>query len=413
MLSPKDFRPVQQPGIDFVYQGDQTLLLADVGTGKSVMMLTVLQEWAEEKIMDRALVVAPKRVCLETWMNEIDEWSHLSKRKLRIACLAGADVKTRIHRIEMTDQSLVFGTNVLLINYELLPWLMAGYPNGLPGVNVLVCDEIDKLKDHKTKRFKGVPKRRGTKATPGMKDWRENFDIHVGMTGTPTPNHLLDLWAQVFIIDGGKRLGDNFYKFRDMHFYQSDWGGFKYEILPGREEYIFEQIRDITHRIASIPGVDTPEVVELPVRWVDLALSTRKEYKKLERDYIVMLKADDKEAEVEADNAGVLYGKLKQISQGFAYTDDDPIHLSKEKYKELDSLISELQGQQLIIVYYFVEQLAELQRRYKQLQFLGGGTTDAAAKMIIAEWNEGNIQLLALHPMSAGHGLNLQKSGAQ
>lgn len=426
MLSPEDFRPKQPAGIDFVYQGDQSLLLADVGTGKSVMLLTALQMWAQEGILDRALITAPKRVCLDTWMPEMDEWTHLDPKVLRLACLAGASAKKRMQII--SDPRY----NVVLINYELLPWLMEQYPDGLPGFNVLGCDEIDKLKDHTTKRFKGTPARRNKregidiKAVPGMKDYRRHFEIHIGATGTPTPKHMLDLWAQVFIIDGGKRLGDNYYKFRDAHFYQSDWGGYKYDILPGRDAWIHEQIADITYRIASVPGEDTPIVVELPVRWVELPAKVKKQYKYFERNYILELRRTletgpgrGQEVDIiEAEHAATAYGKLKQFAQGFAYVGDpearvrDAEWLTKGKYAELDSLVSELQGQQLMIVYHYKEQLAELQRRYPGLAYLGGGMSDADARWTINEWNAGNLTLMALHPMSAGHGLNLQKAGA-
>lgn len=438
MLSPKDFRPAQPKGIDFVYQGDQSLLLADVGTGKSVMLLTAMQQWVDDAILKRALVLAPKRVCMETWLPELDEWSHLDPDKLRMGCIAGKTPTQRVKLIEDTHY------NVLLANYELLPWLMEAYPDGLPDCNVLICDEIDKLKDPTTRRFKGQPRRRDQKYIPGMKDWRENFQLHHGATGTPLPNHLLDLWAQVYVIDGGERLGDNYYEYRQRHFYQSDWAGFKYEILPGREAWIYNQIEDITFRIASIPGTDTPELVELPVRWVTMDKKHTKQYKELERNYIVELSRmltnkvefstavenmsgtntiipDEGAAVVEAENAGVLYGKLKQMAQGFAYVENPndpedrayPMLLSHAKLLELESLVSELQGQPLMVVYHFKAQLLALQKRFgKRFRYLGGGQSDASVRETIKDWNDNKIPIMGVQPQSAGHGLNLQKGGA-
>ncbi len=423
MLSPEDFRPQQPPAIDFLYQGDQSLLLGDVGTGKTLIAQTVLQDWIVEGICDRALALCPKRVATEVWPTEHEDWTHLDPGILAIGVLAGTALKKRIKLIEDPD------VKILVCNYELLPWLMEWYPEGLPGVNVLVADEIDKLKDHKTKRFKGVPRRRDKKTKqqlppiPGMNTWREVFEIHIGMTGTPVPRHLLNLWAQVFVIDGGKRLGDNFYEFRQRHFMQTDWAGYKFEPLPGREAWIYEQIADICHRVTSTQGVDTPNVIELPVRWLDMPRSADAKYKELERNYIIWLRQkiegrEDDGEEVIAEGEAALYGKLRQICQGFAYLGDaddkvrDSEWLFKDKYNELDSLISELQGQQLMIVYHFKEQLAELQRRYPHLKYLGGGVSDAQARATMKEWNDGDLQLLALHPMSAGHGLNLQKSAA-
>lgn len=446
MLSPNDFRLKQQVAMDHVYQRDQSLLLADVGTGKTVMLLTVLQDWLEEDITDRALVVAPKLVCTDTWMQERHSWSHLDVEPV---CLAGESAATR--RLLIDDPA----NKILLINYELLPWLMAEYPDGVPDCNTLILDEVDKLKDHTSKRFAGVPKRRDNDtraiipAKPGVKEWRANFEIIVGMTGTPTPSRLLELWAQVYAIDGGKRLGDNYYKFRNAHFYQDDWGGFSYAILPGREEWIYNQIADITHRVASEPGRDEPFVRELPPRWLELPAKVRKLYKELERNYIVEIKRNKRYRELVArddltaseelelltlkdegvheidasEGAAVLYGKLRQMSQGFVYVDggppvaDTPVQfgewLFRDKLTELDSLISELQGQQLMIVYHYREQVDELRKRYgRRLTHLGGGVSDADVVAAIDSWNSGELELLAVQPQSAGHGLNLQKSGA-
>lgn len=418
-----DLRPKQRPAVEFLYQGDQSLLLADVGTGKTIMTLTVLDDWVRDGICDGALILAPKNVCINTWATEQDDWDHI--KALDIGILAGRSAAQRQRMIDSGDH------NVLVINYEMLPWLMNEYVDGIPGFNVLVCDEIDKCKEHSTQRFKGTPRRvirrDGERVvfpkTIGLKDWRQNFDTIIGMTGTPTPSKLLELWAQVYIIDGGKRLGTSYYDYRNMHFYQSDWAGYDYEPLPGREQFIYEQIADITYRIAATPGVDTPHVIELPPRWLELPAKTRAIYKELERNYIVELKRKlaapgAETATIDAsDGAAVLYGKLRQISQGFAYVDEELAKVGEwlfyDKFAELDSLISELQGQQLMIVYHFVEQMQELKRRYgARFAFLGGGLTDAQSRDTIDNWNSGRLELLGAQPQSAGHGLNLMKSGA-
>ena len=411
-----DLRPEQLAASEFVYRGDQSLLLADVGTGKTVIVLSALKRWIDEGICDRALIVAPKRVCTDVWEQETEEWEHLEALKPPfIVSIAGESVRVRK---TLLDNALTH--RIVLVNYENLPWLMETYPKGVKGFNVLVMDEIDKLKDPTTLRFKGRPRRKDplTKnvvpAISGMKTWRENFDIHIGMTGTPTPNHLLDLWAQVYMVDGGQRLGSNYYRFRDRHFFQTDWMGYAYDILPGREQWIQERIADITFRLEQSKNM--PGVVETPIRWVDMSSRTRSVYKELAREYIVYLeRAVSGEVDrVEADNAAVVYGKLRQLCAGFLYVgaDRETEWLSKVKFKELDNLISELQGQQLLIVYHYHAQLAELKRRYKGLRHLGGGQSTAVATDTITEWNAGRLPFLALHPASAGHGLNLQKSHA-
>lgn len=407
-LQLSDLWTEQRQAVDFLYERDHSLLLADIGMGKTVMVLTVLKAWLEEEVADRVLVLAPTRVCQQVWRQECGEWAHL--RHTNIANLAGESLHKRKQAIEGTDMK--YPADILLINYELLPWFMAEYPDGA-GCNVLVCDEIDKLKSPKSQRFKGGVLPTG-KRVPGMKRYRGIFDSVIGMTGTPVPNHLIDLWAQVFTVDGGKRLGDNFYRFRDEFFYpKKSWGGFtQFEPREFAAPEIEDCIADITYRIesSSASGV-RPEVRELPVRWLELPRKLQEPYREMEKHFITDVGANT----VTALNAGVQYGKLRQFAQGFVYTDEEGgfDELSSFKLKALDELISELQGQQLLIVYHYQAQAALLKRRYRRkIRFLGGGVSQSAANKTIDDWNAGRLQLLAVHPQSAGHGLNLQKSGA-
>lgn len=409
MLTEADLKPRQKDGIEFLLGGAETLLLADVGTGKTVMVLTALK--ALRNLYGRVLVLAPKRVCTDTWPAEPGEWEHLNG--MQVVNIAGLSAKKRA-AVLANEQA-----HIVACNYENIPWLTHTYPNGIPGFEVLVMDEIDKLKDPTTLRFKGRSRRRADKpphdwvpAIPGMKKWRENFEVLIGMTGTPASNSLLDVWAQAYMIDGGDSLGTDYYRYRDAHFFQSDWMGYKYEILPGREQWIFDQIAHFTMRIAAERGDGgVPEINEPPIRWVTLDTKAAKDYREFEREYVAIIKGQI----VEAQNAGVLYGKLRQMAAGFVYTskEGDAAEISSAKMNELDTLISELQGQQLMIVYHYREQLAQLQKKYgKRFRYLGGGQTDAEAAEVIELWNAGKLELLGIHPASAGHGLNLQKSGA-
>jgi hypothetical protein len=234
------------------------------------------------------------------------------------------------------------------------------------------------------------------------------------------------LWAQAYIIDGGQRLGGNFYDFRQAHFYQADYSGYKFEILPGRVDYIYEQLTDITYRVESTQGVDTPNVINLPPRWLDMPDDTGLQYRQLERNFIITMKRKrealpDGLAEIVAEDAAHLYGKLRQFAQGFLYhrelgedesTPLEMLSVHRAKFRELHDLVSELQGQQLMIVYHYRAQLNDLRSTYPDMGFLSGGMKDTDASATIEAWNAGTLQLLAVQPASAGHGLNLQKSGA-
>ncbi len=411
MLKESDLRFRQQDCIDFCSGDTETMIFADVGTGKTVIALTAFRDWCRYKSDRRALVLAPKRVCTDVWAQEIDEWEHLKDAGFTIECAAGKPEHKRREIIEGD-------ADIALLNYENYPWLAETYPK--PPFNFLICDEIDKLKDRTTYRFKGREwidkKSKKVRSYEGMKKYRKHFETVIGLTGTPTSNHLMDIWPQVFIVDGGASLGKSFNAFKCKHFYQTDYLGYQFDVLPGHEDVIHKSISPITYRIERED--DIPPVIETPPRFVELSPSELKQYKKFEREYLIILESGEN---IESPHAAAAYGKLRQFANGFAYTEEDEgtlpkvkntVWFTKPKYTELDALIGELQGQQLMVVYHFKSQLDELRRRYKDIKYLGGGVSDKQASKTIAEWNSGELGLLALHPMSAGHGLNLQKSGA-
>lgn len=411
MLTENDLRPKQNDGIGFILDGYEALILADVGTGKTVIALSALLVLFDNDETERILVLAPKRVCTDVWIQELDEWDHLHDT-FTIACAAGKNEKERREIIEEMD------IDIVLLNYENLPWLMENYRK--PPFDTLVCDEIDKMKDRTTYRFKGRKwtdkKTDKERRYDGLKKYRKYFENRIGLTGTPSSNHLMDLWGQAFIIDGGASLGKSFSKFQRQYFYQTDWSGFQWEPLPGAEAKIHAALAPITFRIERDDNI--PPLVELPPRYVELPAGIMKHYRKFEKDFMIQLETGEN---IESPHAAAAYGKLRQMANGFVYSENDETPaaknttwLCKDKFIELNSLISELQGQQLLIVYHFKAQIEELLEKYDtdKLKYLGGGVSDAQASETIQEWNSGKLELLALHPASAGHGLNLQKSGA-
>lgn len=406
MLFYSDLRETQLDGIYFIETGTSSLVLADVGTGKTVMSLTALYNWLDDNVVNRALILAPKRVATEVWPHESLLWDHLQRRPYRMAVIAG---KSEVKRREGIDGH----ARIVVMNYENLPWLLEAYPE-CP-FDCLIFDEVDKMKDRTTRRFKGRKwfddKLKLHRQYAGMKTYARQANFVVGLTGTPASNNLLDLWAPMHIVDGGESLGRNYDRFRRAHFYQADYAGRDWQILPGKEKAIYDAIEPVTFRIER--DDDMPGIVETPPRIVQLAPDVMKKYKKFQRDLLIRLEKGEK---LESPHAAAAYGKCRQIANGFAYRDDRSedrtVWLDSAKYAELDNLLSELQGQQAMIIYQYQAQLERLKHRYSDLRFLSGGMSDKAAATTIKGWNEGKISKLALQPASAGHGLNLQKSNA-
>ena len=282
----------------------------------------------------------------------------------------------------------------------------------MPGVDCLWFDEVDKMKSPTSLRFRGRGRKNTKSWVQGMRHWREHYPLLVGMTGTPVSNGLLDLWAQLYCVDGGERLGKTFEQYQRTYFYQSDWSGYKWKVYPDAVDTIYGRIADGVFRIEA--SADAAPVVYSPPRYVDLQPDVRKQYKSMEREYVMEFADADPTVAISAATA---YSKLRQVVAGFVYTEVEgarEVHtLHDEKLKELDSLLSELNGAQLMVVYQFKEQAAQLKRRYgKRVACLDADASTKVGSRTIQQWNGGELPILGIQPQSAGHGLNLQLSGA-
>lgn len=406
MLTRADLDSDQKEAIQFIRAGEDALLCADVGTGKTVIAMTAGQDAIYSGEVHRWLVLAPKLVGTETWANERDEWEHLQDMDVAIAIGTPAERKAAI---ESTAQFVV-------LNYENLPWLLTEYPrigkqDTLP-FDGLICDELDKLKDVSSNRFKDFRNR------------LRKFNKRVGLTGTLVPNSLTEIWGQVFMVDGGstfagikmpvgnQKVGRSFYKWRQAFFYPTDFNQYNWSPFPDTEERLLDALDGLVYRLPArgLPPVrmETPWTLELPSTIDD-------RYMELEREYYLLVEdSEGNSREVDAVNTAVMRGKLQQITAGFSYVDGtkDVVWHSKQKFGWLDDLRDRL-NRQLLVVYHFQAELDELRRRYIGLHCLGQGVSDKAKAEAIHAWNSGDIPLLAIHAQSAGHGLNLQKSGAQ
>ena len=376
----------QKAGAAHLFQNRAATLWLDPGYGKTMITLHAFKALWEMGLAKHMLVVAPKRVMQTVWAQEIDNWSSL--QGLRAARLHGTKKEKWLKRTDV---------NVWVINYEGLPWLAKMAKEGkVPfKFDVIVFDEIRRMKNAQGKRFKAV---RPMAALAGWV-W--------GATGTPGANGLLDLFGQFLILDGGEALGTRITRFRHDYF-ELGFDGFTWIPRPGAREAIEAKIGHMVYRVTDM--IDVPEFVMDP-RVITLEPDARSKYNTMKKDLITEI-GDG--ALLEAANAAVLYGKLKQMAQGRVYdADRNVIHIHDAKQEALEDLVDELGDEQLLIAYEYNHDLEQIRAVLgDDIPYLGSGVSEARAIEIVDQWNAGQIKHLAAHPASAGHGLNLQKGGA-
>jgi SNF2 family DNA or RNA helicase len=356
-------------------------VLLDMGLGKSVITLTAIFDLTLDSFLVRkVLVIAPLRVARDTWPAEIEKWDHLKGLKYTVA--VGSEVQRKT--------ALMKRAQVYIINRENVEWLIAR--SGIPfDFDMVVIDELSSFKSHQAKRFKSLMK------------VRPKVNRIVGLTGTPSSNGLMDLWAQYRLLDMGQRLGRFIGRYREDYFVpykRNQQVIFSYKPKPGAEEAIYRLISDIT---ISMKGADYLKLPELVINEVDVKLS-EKEMKNLDimkRDLITTVKGE----EITAANAAALSGKLLQMANGAVYDDQGTVlHIHDRKLDALEDLIEAANGKPVLIAYWFKHDLSRIQKRF-EVEVLS--TSDS-----IKRWNDGEISIAAIHPASAGHGLNLQAGGS-
>ncbi len=356
-------------------------VLLDMGLGKSVITLTAIFDLTLDSFLVRkVLVIAPLRVARDTWPKEIEKWDHLKGLKYTVA--VGSEVQRKT--------ALMKRAQVYIINRENVEWLISR--SGIPfDFDMVVIDELSSFKSHQAKRFKSFMK------------VRPKIKRIVGLTGTPSANGLMDLWAQYRLLDMGERLGRFIGRFREDYFEPDKRNQqviFSYKPKSGAEETIYKLISDIT---ISMKGTDYLKLPELVINEVDVKLS-EKEMKILDtmkRDLIATVKGE----KVTAANAAALSGKLLQMANGAVYDDkDEVLHIHDRKLDALEDLIEAANGKPVLIAYWFKHDLSRIQKRF-EVEVLS--TSDS-----IKRWNDGEISIAAIHPASAGHGLNLQAGGS-
>ena len=361
-------------------------VLLDMGLGKTSITLTALNDLLFDSFeAHRILVIAPLRVARDTWPAEADKWDHLQNLICSVA--VGTEAERRAALIRPAD--------IYIINRENVQWLIE--ESKLPfNFETLVVDELSSFKNYQAKRFRALMKVR-----PKVKRI-------IGLTGTPSANGLMDLWAEFRLLDMGARLGRFISHYRLDYFQPDKSNGqiiFSYKPLPGAEQRIYDKISDITISMKSTDLLKMPELVssEYTVRLSD---EERKRYDELKQDLVLQLPGGD----ITASNAAALTGKLCQLANGAIYTDDgDTISIHDRKLDALEDIIEAAGGKPVLLAYWFKHDLARITERLQKLH-VPFSKLDSADS--IRKWNAGELPVALIHPASAGHGLNLQSGGS-
>lgn len=386
------FKPhaYQRYCIDYIKTHPISALFLDMGLGKTVTTLTALRDMMlDDMSVSKVLVIAPLRVARDTWPAEVQKWDHL--HDLDVSVMVG-NVKERM--AALNHRAMIY-----IINRENVQWLVGYYEkNGLRwDFDCVVIDELSSFKNHKSLRFKWLRKIR-----PFVRRW-------VGLTGTPTSNGLMDLWAEIGIMDGGERLGRFIGRYRDAYFKAGSMNPqtgvvFSYVPRKGAEDQIYERISDITISMKALDYLDMPECVYVNHE-VQMSDPERKLYDQLKNDLIIHLEDGD----IDARNAAALSNKLLQMSNGAVYDEYNETRvIHNRKLEMLDDLIEQANGQPVLIAYWFRHDRARI---VEHLLAQGYEPRDIRESDDIKDWNAGKIGVALIHPASAGHGLNIQEGG--
>lgn len=371
----------QEYAIKFIELHPISALFLDMGLGKTSITLTAVNELLFDSFeVRKVLVIAPLRVARNTWCDEIKKWDHLNNIKYSIV------VGTEKERISALNEK----ADIYIINRENVDWLVnkSGYKFDF---DMVVIDELSSFKNHQSKRFKSLMKIR-----PKVKRI-------VGLTGTPSSNGLMDLFAEFKVLDLGERLGYFIGQYRNTYFKPDKTNGaivYSYKPLPNAEESIYEKISDITVSMKASEYLKMPELV-ISNYQVEMLEDEKKQYDEMKKNLICEIK----DGEITVSNAGSLSNKLSQFANGAVYDDEQNIvEIHSRKLDALEDIIESMNGKPLLVAYWYKHDLQRIKKRFDVREIKTGKD--------IANWNNGKIPVALIHPASAGHGLNLQQGGS-
>lgn len=371
----------QRYAIEYIKTHPVAAVLLDMGLGKTSITLTAMMDLLFDSFeAHRVLVIAPLRVARDTWPTEIEKWQHLQLLTYSVVVGTEAERKAALSR----------SADLYIINRENVKWLVeqSGFRFDF---DTVVIDELSSFKNHQSKRFKSLMKVR-----PGIRRI-------IGLTGTPSSNGLMDLWAEFKLLDMGKRLGRFIGVYRNTYFMPDKRNGqiiYSYRLLPGADEQIYRQISDITISMKAGDHLKMPELV-MNNYTVELSDSERERYVELKQTLVLQLP----ETDISVANAAALSGKLLQMANGAIYDEDkNQIHIHDRKLDALEDLIEGANGKPVLVAYWFKHDLERIKQRFT--------VREIKTVADIRDWNAGKIPVAVIHPASAGHGLNLQAGGS-
>lgn len=366
---------------DFILAHKVSALFLDCGLGKTITTLTAINELMYDSFeISKVLIIAPLRVAQSTWKEEIEKWDHLNLLRYSIAV---GDEKERIRALKQNS-------DIYIINRENVDWLVT--KSGIDfNFDMLIIDELSSFKSHTSKRFKSLLK------------IRPYFERVVGLTGTPSSNGLMDLWAEFRILDLGERLGRYITHYRNEYFLPDKRNGvviFSYKPQPHAEERIYRRLADMTISMKSTEYLKMPELI-LNELEINLDEEDQTKYKKFKKEMVMTIQ----EKEIDAINAASLSNKLIQLANGSIYDEDKKFYeVHNKKLDKLEEIIESANGKPVLVTYWFKADKERIEKRFKVKEIK---TVDD-----IKQWNMGMINLALIHPASAGHGLNLQSGGS-
>jgi len=372
----------QEEAIKRLEQFDHYGLFLDMGLGKTVVTLTAIQDLLYDRFeVRKVLIIAPRKVAESTWQDEAGKWDHLD---LTFSTVLGS--------VRQREAALRAEADCYVINRENVVWLCEHYQYRLP-FDMLIIDESSSFKSPQAKRFRALRKCRGC------------FNRLVILTGTPAPNTLMDLWSQIYLLDGGAALGKTITEYRDTYFKPDRMNGYivySYKLKNAHaEQAIYDAIEPLCMSLKAADYIQLPKRIDNVIR-IDLPEKALKVYHKMERELVLGIGEPD---EITAMNAAALSNKLLQMANGRVYTDEGKVvDIHEAKVEKLQEIVEGNDGKPVLVFYAYKHDLSKIQEKFPEARCL----SDAED---LREWNAGKIPMLLAHPASTAYGLNLQAGG--
>lgn len=377
----------QRTAVQWILDNPRCGLFLDMGLGKTVSTLTAVQQLIDDGDVERVLVVAPKKVAETTWSTEAQKWDHL--QGLKVVKVLGTEKQRCLALAEKAD--------VYVTGRDNFVWLVGKYGGRLP-FDALVIDELTSFKSAKSQRFKA------------MRIAGPTVDRVIGLTGTPAPNGLIDLWAQMYCIDCGQRLGKSIGRYREAYFETHRWNNIvvRCDVRSGCSDIIRDKIADICLSMQAKDYLQLPDLITHTVP-VELSPKTRNQYNEFEREKVLEFQSEhgSEPANILANSAAGLMNKLSQFANGAVYDDEKNVHeIHDEKLERLAEIVEAANGNNVLVFYQYKHDIPRITAKLK-----GYTVRTYEGEKDLNDWNAGKIDVLLAHPASTAYGLNMQQGG--